>query len=896
MPSLIQLNQAIFYQALLKVAYRRAAQAMDGNPQSLGFDVRGRLIYDLIAAPEDLKEILQAIEGKPQNELTSVSDHLTKLKSLIGINISNPIRCNLDLDSNVGDPQIHNNITELLKRTPQSLFHDSPFRMSIIPLYEELLANTDHNHAAVTKRLSTLGLNTDKDKLQSALTQAYNQTKQLLQVEIDNIFFPQNATVKDINVILDACRATLHKVLKEKWFETFKENINKFPVADKRLIYSALSDDLFKATYKEIPAFTHDIFGSDFCNGLVTYITNSEERTAHSKHTWATRENPGASALRFINRNPLDMDGSVSARPGGQISARVPSIADTHADFELDTQRIVEVYKQFHLEFDNYSTGSEVKSEHKHEPQDNVQACDYNNAIVYNLLTSIAPYTTESLDQNQNESARRILKGAHLYNKDVTDGKYIWVQNIGVNRHTENLGGSSELNKEVTLMADIAMLYTLQQNTGFTQLQSTYQEILESYKAFLQFSPESNFHQSHLGKKAAEKIKKLKKSIDRGEHQRDSINNTLAGKATLALLKLFANNDHYNEKYGNLVQSLSIYVGQKTVSGCKSANERLEDVQKRPGILICFEGLKRLMPDSLNSVLVNFLNSPRSKADTLDLALAQLITETRQNGDENSFSTSDQAGPSKLQVIASGFARGLWNASKTLVGITTLPAIGLGISIIVMVILGVTFPPIDLALAISIGVLGLGATLTPFPKLWKAAKVFLGLGTVSSIGLAATMGVLGILGVGCPPIALALSIVVGVIGIGIIVSTVSAFGLNAKNTNFACSPAMINCINANASQMQSGEGSKIIRVLAKAELAALNDKPNPFARLSKLISPKSESKDEDHIATKVKFKDEVIFYSHPYFSASDEDEDENENYSFTDVNSDDDLGPESKMI
>ncbi len=845
MPSSIQKNQAKFQHALLKIAYKKAAAEATTGRGNVGFDIRGRAIYDLNLNEFDLEKILTFLGYTqiPQD----FDNRVRVLKSLVGIDFTFPIRCNLDLNSEVTDPQIRANIEELNTNENNERLGDTNKKMSIIPLYEELLANIEHNDAAVRKRLQKLLDNPLPPIVDNALTQAFTRAKNNIQEEVNAVAktIQQNSSIREINQQLDKARSNLHKSLKMTWFGVFKSQIENMELIQKRIIYSALKDRQFKEIYKETPAHQYDILGIDFNNGTTSYITNSGDRTAHNKHAWVF----GASALRFMVRNGLSMAGQVTARPGGEISARVPSVASVEADDTLqdvrrDVDGIVEIFQQFHVKFDAFYESKEEK------------ASESNQAIVYNLLTSLDPYFEEQRDKKnfQNESARRILEGSHRYNqrvfKDVqnpANGKYIWVQNLSVNRHSNSLNEffASPLEKEVKLMADIALLYTLQHNLNLLSLSSPYNDVLSQYQQFLNTSPKPQyFHKSKQGQNASKLIQQFKKHLSMEETI--SRNSSLVFKANMALLKIYKHNYHYDKNYGSLIQALSIFVEKKSVAGCKSANERHEDVQKRTGFLIGCEGQNNALPTELNEALNRFLKEPKMKPEELDKVLAQVVNDKRMNGDENSISHSDQAGPSKLQIIAKSFARGIWNLGKTVLGLGVLSSVGTGAAIIALTILGVVFPPLDLALAIGAGVLGLGIVASFVPKLWPVAQLCLGLGTVSSLGMGIGMGVMGILGFGCPPLGLALSISVGVIGLGILASSTGAFVFKAKNTNFACSSEMTNNINTNASKLQSSHGMKIIMEAAEKELVSLSSSKPPLTKsaknLSKLGTPQGSKK------------------------------------------------------
>lgn len=758
MRSNVQINQAIFQEALLNVAYQKAA--IHNTP--LGYDLRGRVIFDLRLDENDLRLLLEKITEKAYTHVASFDELKLQLSALIGIEITDIIRCNLDLDDLTERTHLQQALQTISEKSPLSLLslENINQRMSIIPLYEEFLNNIEHHQAVVRQHLTRVyksrgGLPT---AVNNALNDAFDSIKLNLQRQVNLIAEGLNQawSIKKINKKLDKARSVLHKQLKADWFTRFKTSIQALGIDDKSLIFSALATRSFKQCYKEMPAHQYSILGSDFVNNTVTFITDSSWLTAHNKHKWHLFK-PGASAFRMLLRNHLSSKGKVSARPGGQLSARVPSVANIEEkSLAADISQINAIFAQCHEDFDKIS---HLKSE----------------PIVYNLLTSLDSYAEEHRDRKnkQNKSTRRILAGAHWYNKAAKErghvGKYLWVQNLSVNRHSEDLNDTLSLNvhKEVKIMADIALLYTLQYNLNHDYLKQKYTDVLGLYNEFLDQSQLVDFHASEQGKKVAKLIRDCKTAHLGLQLEPQA---SLVHKVNLALLKMFQLNEYYDEKNGNLVQSLSVFVENKSIVGCKSATERHEDIQKRVGYLIGCEAQQNQLPPKLDNTLNVYLTEAKGKVSHLASALAREVNEKRMYGDECSISHSDQAASSKLQILAGLFGRGLWLFGKISV------SLGLVVSVALVIVI--------------LGFLGSG------------------LGIVS--------------------VTTALIISASVFGLGLLSGLTGAFVFKAKDTNHACAPEMNNNVNAHAASMQSGHGAQDTLRAARQEFCLLHPIPVPW--------------------------------------------------------------------
>ncbi len=728
----IQDNQAKYQQALTKLAYQRACEAVTDS-QRVGFDLRGRAIFTLELNEADLKCLFKEC-GWPEQHSPPVKERLlAQLELYTGIKTASSVRCALDVYGNEGSFE---GATAPLREAYEKLYpeykaglHENDLReyMSVIPLYEEILSYLDHYHHSI---LSYEGLELSSAQ-QTGIEHAYGVAKETLQeqlVEMTKGLSSSKGGIAGLNKALDGVRKGLALKVRDAFLDELEYKSES--------LFNTIDKGKFKDHFLHTAAHQHDMLGTDFANGTVSYITESGDRTAHNKPEWEAlgncEEDECPSAFRAQTRHQLSADGQITRSVSGRVSARIPSVADKEAKDEVaEIARIKKILTK------NYLDLAAQKPDGK--------------PVVYNLLTSLEGIAANQLDaiatlkkyglkgpldgkrNNQNKSADLIIKGVHAYNQtEEGDKGLIFLQNIGVNHFTENLGNfwlrKPSLVNEATLMADMAMLYTLYNNNQTPTpttveekalqqtLKTAYEDVLALYKGFLEDPQRANyFAGSREGIQAVKKIKALKKTLKKAplspslEAKEGDRMSTLASKA---LARIYANDDHYKQEYGNLVQALSIFLEDKSMSGCKSANERNEDVQKRVGLLIAMENRLRDEPLSFNlaaedqerlglsneeAELIKALQGDDTEG--LRKALGVATNAHRAYGDECSFSHADQQSASKLSLISKNLALAKGMVQTGLVLMELVPIIA-GISILAAPFL----PPL--------GLFGLGIAAT----------------------------------------------------------------------------------------------------------------------------------------------------------------------------------------
>ncbi|CAM2737401.1 Uncharacterised protein [Legionella steigerwaltii] len=215
-------------------------------------------------------------------------------------------------------------------------------------------------------------------------------------------------------------------------------------------------------------------------------------------------------------------------------------------------------------------------------------------AFIYNLHTAINDGLGDAGGNKQSAGARIILSGAHLHNKAQlymeagVARPFCFVQNISVNGFGDSLGyGGNDLRTEATLMSEMAMLYNLVREDDVAKDQV--QEVFAKYNAFLMEAdahPQKDlfFSASKQGKDAIELIKGIKIAWkDRVAEEVDQSNPVERAKA--ALKTMMANDLHHQHEYSKLIQALSIFIEEASISGCKSGNERAQAINGRVAIL-----------------------------------------------------------------------------------------------------------------------------------------------------------------------------------------------------------------------------------------------------------------------------------------------------------------------
>lgn len=422
-------------------------------------------------------------------------------------------------------------------------------------------------------------------------------------------------------------------------------------------------------------ALSGDYLQTDQINKQVVRISASEY-TAHDKRLGAEHL-----ALRRVHRFDLcatSRDGyGYILMPSAGVEARVPSLAvlkstvDQEAAIGDVVAKLKYLWSQLGL-----------------EP---------GQVLIYNLLTSLhSSGFFDKIDNHQTKSASIILEAIHRFNKEnMTSGQRILLQNIPINLHTDSLSliSSNRVIADATLMAEISLIETLHQHNNLlndverVDIEHLHDLSTRAYNNFLD-SPKQNesFSASDSGKGLIRELRSWQRSssmydrsgvakmCDRSAAEADTPlkYSSIKRLVSLALHRLYVTGLYAEQKFGTLVQALSVYLQDSSLYGCKSANERFQMVAGRVGMLAAVQSKFNLHPCRLDSsqekalvtALVDFDNSPlvyhinaadrRSKisaaAERLKSALDALYNYQGLHAALSSVSEIDQGGGPKIEL------------------------------------------------------------------------------------------------------------------------------------------------------------------------------------------------------------------------------------------------------
>ena len=522
---------------------RIAQQAMGialANPKALLFDPQGRVLIDVVDG------------GKT----TTVSLDITKDKTVLK--------------------------EEYEKQYPltKSLNTLDKIRGSVIPLQQEF-----HFHLALAAR-SLTNIN-PKNFPEDKMTVAHQNTMEAIHPLITVAYSEalknatnQHGTIDDVKFIknLDKARKKIfdevHDVLAKEVFRVTGNTLSPEEVK------------LLKHSAETTTATPNDVLYTDHSMGLATWIAGSEV-TAHDR---------GEGADHLADRQLLTMrlgdDDTINAILGRQrLQIRTPSLDMKEGE---NDETITDVSNKLNALNMSYNMSSEEVTHPN--PVTGTQA------FTYNLYTAINDPIDDLQGKNkQSEGAQVILRGAHEYNKaQLADNKkppvLCFVQNISVNGFGDPLGYSSNflgysstaLRNEATLMTEMAMVHNLVGETenDSESFKGLSKGVSENYKTYLKNDDPkkpSYFSQSTQGKQAIEDIAELK-HLWKNENI-DSSKLTPVDKAKAALKKMLANNLHQDHRFAKLIQSLSVFIEDASIGGCKSGNERAQAINGRVGML-----------------------------------------------------------------------------------------------------------------------------------------------------------------------------------------------------------------------------------------------------------------------------------------------------------------------
>ncbi len=654
------------------------------HPQSVRYSTQGHIIVDLSLSDTDYQNVYRLITGEECD--TEQAKALVE-QQLGGIQLTRTTVCNIDT---VGHPKleaqfvqwassqaIDSDVDGQVLNEALKCFMSSHSRGSAIPLQEEM-----GFHLRLVSRVMEKLYQEKIDSEAQRYTKAHwqqardialhainDEVRKVWQQCLVAAYSKQRINFKMLNKSLDDARLYLVDLVKQHLMGALKhldESLNL--QAFNHLFTQVLDTSAFdKHLFCKSPATGLDYLRADSRNQTCVRISGSEY-TAHDK-----RLGDGIQARRHLYRNHYyanDGVSLVSTNRSISFEARVPSLAvnENHGELLQDTASVYDVRDKLQHAYDSFKALT-------HQQR---------GPVVYNLLTSIYDCVREQIDSwtdapnRQTKSAKRILFGAHLFNKQqVAKGRVnglVYVQNIPVNQHSLKLALTSVLDgftengkivREATIMAELSLLSTLfaNRNCFLPEIKESiityYQSIHGLYAAFLKNSDGNPkyFHHSKEGKKAIKKLKLFKKEMkEKREPVRDKV--TLKELAANTLYRLLVSKSYRTKKLGMLVQALSVFLEEASIAGCKSANERYQAVSGRVDLLKSINNRQGPYSQEEQMLVDALYAASRGEGDKAFTALQKAMDKAYMHhnlyGAASAFSCEDQGASAKVQAAKKG--------------------------------------------------------------------------------------------------------------------------------------------------------------------------------------------------------------------------------------------------
>ncbi len=488
---------------------------------------------------------------------------------------------------------------------------------------------------------------------QAAMRRINDEVMQAYAAALKNAYQDNKIDLSILNKELDKARKAItplaHQYLREEIVKSTKVVFN---------------EKSFNQPLKELAEITtatpNALLHTDNESGLATWIEGSEV-TSHDRG-----EGKEHLASRHIITHAYDeKTGVVSPHPHPRTQIRIPAI-DAKNPKESEEWHVDDVQNKISHLAERYDLGEEDRRPNK--------------AFIYNLYTSLYHLMDDYFNENmQTQGARQIIEGAHRYNaSQLEDAKILgtdapplcFVQNIPINGFGSALGYGPfqrELVEEASLMSEIALLHTLYKTSTPSQ-QKAIDEVLEQYKTYLTNPQrESAFCASTEGKNAIRMIQAIKKEWKSSPiaPQEDVVANAAA-----CLRNLVAHDMHFDKEFAKLTQSLSVFIEETSIGGCKSANEHAQLINSRVSVLdalILKKPPLTLDQTRLTNALQAFASStpksnPRELAKELKLSLDLALNKAGLQTALTLVSLVDQGASAKAQV-ASGIGS-FYNGNK----------------------------------------------------------------------------------------------------------------------------------------------------------------------------------------------------------------------------------------
>ena len=526
-------------QACMKQLTERATNFALGHREHLLYDPQGRFLIDLSLTDIERASFKKAF-GKEPSKIITLSLDVSEI------------------------PQLRNDFKKKYMLTEAQLKQLSAIKGSIIPLQQEF-----HFHLALTARTYAKLRNNTVSEQQ--IFKARQHALVAINKRVINEFTgallraTKAGKLDDRKLIqqLDKARKTLYS----KAHHIFCAEIAKIPGEKLTSHMAIVSKNDLKHLAEMTTATGHDLLHTDTGLGLATWISGSNVN--------ALNRGEGEKHLADRQIVNISLDDKKSTRQRLQIRT---SSLDIKKGIPND-QMVRNICHKLNILKHNYSMGKVI-------PKNALGT----QAFTYNLYITLNDTFGAQKGNKQSQGARNIFAGAHQYNAmQLTSNPpvFCFVQNISVNGFGSRLGfKGNALSREATLMSNMALIHNLMPIDSDKKMESKIKEIFDKYRGYLHRSPrESFFSKSEEGKTAGKAIKFVQDFWAKKDNRSDVSQQDTFTQAKGALKAMMAHNLHHKHSYAKLFQTLSVFVEDASISGCKSGNERAQMINGRVAVL-----------------------------------------------------------------------------------------------------------------------------------------------------------------------------------------------------------------------------------------------------------------------------------------------------------------------
>ncbi|MFY7697558.1 MAG: hypothetical protein ACOVQX_01865 [Legionella sp.] len=629
----------------------KAIETTNNNEDKLNFDPQGRILVTVTLNEDDYK----TIAARMAVELSSPANKLT-ISEQTGLHISDTTTISLDTNA-IGKLQenyfirIKNELDKTVANNKQeadqiiTLLKDAP-KGSIIALQQEFSF-----HLALTARIyeNHHAFAGTKEDMLAALEQTTKEVNALIIKEfalaLKKAYNGKELSLEIINSELDKARKNIFPQAHALFVTTL---IDKTGIILDVNEAQGLKNDKIA---EKMTATDNAILHLNDNLGLATYIGGSSY-TAHHR-----QEKDKFAHRQILTHNYVN--GHIQTKDNPRTQIRTPSL-----DLKIDRIQGKAAIEDIRFKLNHIREHYHLDKKINHHPK----------AFIYNLHTALNGYAdSENL---QSKGAKEILQGAHAYNQSQLNEKpdapiFCWIQNISVNGFGDHLGYrnifqsmlryatlyDNALTHEATLMSEMALMHTIYGSCA-ADIQDKIITLRHKYTDYLKSENRPDyFSQSREGQDCIEAIREIKQAL-RKDNSKPEENVDLSKLAVHALKKLSAYDYHCTHDYAKLVQTLSVFVEEASISGCKSGNERAQAINGRVAILDTLANNRSQLNDDGRHIIISLNKLAQANDDKtidecvqkLNYSLDKAYNRHGLQSAASMISLVDQGAPSKLEA------------------------------------------------------------------------------------------------------------------------------------------------------------------------------------------------------------------------------------------------------